>query len=92
MKAIRYIPFVGRLMIGLPFALSGLGKLAAIGPTTEMIRTAGLPLPPLALALSIAMEVGGGLLLVVGFRTSFGRHCARTFFAGRCGRLPQQFC
>ncbi|MGC1701325.1 MAG: DoxX family protein [Pseudolabrys sp.] len=69
MKAIRYIPFVGRLMIGLPFALSGLGKLAAIGPTTEMIRTAGLPLPPLALALSIAMEVGGGLLLVVGFRT-----------------------
>jgi putative oxidoreductase len=41
MKAIRYVPFVGRLMIGLPFALSGLGKLAAIGPTTEMIRTAG---------------------------------------------------
>jgi putative oxidoreductase len=56
-------------MIGLPFALSGLGKLAAIGPTTEMIRTAGLPLPPLALALAIAMEAGGGLLLVVGFRT-----------------------
>ena len=69
MKAIRYIPFVGRLMIGLPFALSGLGKLAAIGPTTEMIRTAGLPLPPLALALTIALEVAGGLLLVVGFRT-----------------------
>ena len=69
MKAIRYIPFVGRLMIGLPFALSGLGKLAAIGSTTEMIRTAGLPLAPLALALTIALEVGGGLLLVVGFRT-----------------------
>jgi putative oxidoreductase len=69
MNAVRYIPFAGRLMIGLPFAMSGLGKLAAIGPTTEMIRTAGLPLPPLALALTIALEVGGGLLLVVGFRT-----------------------
>ena len=69
MNAIRYIPFAGRLMIGLPFATSGLGKLAAIGPTTEMIRTAGLPLPPLALALTIALEVGGGLSLVVGFRT-----------------------
>ena len=69
MNAIRYIPFAGRLMIGLPFAMSGLGKLAAIGPTTEMIRTAGLPLPPLTLALTIALEVGGGLLLVVGFRT-----------------------
>jgi putative oxidoreductase len=69
MKAIRYIPFVGRLMIGLPFALSGLGKLAAIGPTTEMIRTAGLPLPLLALALTIALEVAGGLFLVLGFQT-----------------------
>jgi DoxX len=61
MNAIRYFPFAGRLMIGLPFAMSGLGKLAAIGPTTEMIRTAGLPLPPLALALAIALELGGGL-------------------------------
>jgi putative oxidoreductase len=69
MKAIRYIPFVGRLMIGLPFAVSGLGKLAAIGPTTEMIRTVGLPLPPLALALTIALEVAGGLFLVLGFQT-----------------------
>jgi putative oxidoreductase len=69
MNATRYIPFAGRLMIGLPFAMSGLGKLAAIGPTTEMIRTAGLPLPPLALAVAIALELSGGLLLIVGFRT-----------------------
>jgi putative oxidoreductase len=69
MKATRYIPFAGRLMIGLPFAMSGLAKLAAIGPTIEMIRTAGLPLPPLALAVAIALELGGGFLLVVGFRT-----------------------
>jgi putative oxidoreductase len=69
MKATRYAPFAGRLMIGLPFAMSGLGKLVAIGPTTEMIRIAGLPLPPLALAIAIALELGGGLFLVVGFRT-----------------------
>jgi len=68
MNAIRYVPFAGRLLIGLPFAMSGLSKLAAIGPTTAMIRAAGLPLPPLALALCIVVEVGGGLLLVVGFQ------------------------
>jgi putative oxidoreductase len=66
--AIRYIPFAGRLLIGLPFAMSGLGKLAAIGPTTNMIRAAGLPLPSLALALAVVAELGGGLLLVAGFR------------------------
>jgi putative oxidoreductase len=68
MSATRYVPFVGRLLIGLPFAMSGLSKLAAIGPTTEMIRAAGLPLPPLALALSVVVELGGGLLLVAGFK------------------------
>jgi putative oxidoreductase len=68
-SVIRYVPFAGRLMIGLPFVMSGLGKLAAIGPTTEMIRAAGLPLPSMALALSVVVEVGGGLLLVAGFKT-----------------------
>jgi putative oxidoreductase len=68
MSAIRYVPFAGRLLIGLPFAMSGLGKLAAIGPTTEMIRSAGLPLPPAALAVAVIIELGGGLLLIAGFR------------------------
>jgi putative oxidoreductase len=68
MNATRYIPFAGRLLIGLPFALSGLSKLGAIGPVTELIRAAGLPLPPLALAVSVLVELGGGLLLVAGYR------------------------
>ncbi|HSZ09624.1 MAG TPA: DoxX family protein [Steroidobacteraceae bacterium] len=68
MNLTRYVPFVGRLLIGLPFAMSGLGKLAAIGPTTEMIRAASLPLPPLALAVSVIVELGGGLMLVAGFQ------------------------
>ena len=68
MNAIRYAPFVGRLLIGLPFAMSGLSKLAAIGPTTDAIRAAGLPLPPLAFAVCVLVELGGGLLLVAGFQ------------------------
>ena len=68
MTAMRYVPFAGRLLIGLPFAMSGLGKLAAIGPTTDAIRSVGLPLPSLALAVSIAVELGGGLLLIAGFK------------------------
>jgi len=31
-------PFACRLFIGLPFAMSGFSELAAIDPTTEMIR------------------------------------------------------
>ena len=70
MNATRYLPFAGRLLIGLPFAMSGLGKLAAYGPTTEMIGAVGLPVPPLAFAVAVAVELGGGLLLIAGFRVS----------------------
>jgi putative oxidoreductase len=62
------LPFIGRILIGLPFALSGLSKLAAYGSTTEMIGAAGLPLPPLAFAVAVAVELGCGLLLILGYR------------------------
>ena len=68
MNASRYLPFVGRLLIGLPFAMSGLGKLAAYGPTTAMIGAVGLPAPPLAFAVAVIVELGGGLLLIAGYR------------------------
>jgi putative oxidoreductase len=71
MSTTRYLPFVGRLMIGLPFAMSGLGKLAAYGITAGMISAAGLPFPPLAFAVAVAVELGGGLLLIAGYRARF---------------------
>jgi putative oxidoreductase len=71
MSAIRYLPFAGRLMIGLPFAMSGFGKLAAYGATVGMIGAAGLPFPPLAFAIAVAVELGGGLLLIAGYRTRY---------------------
>jgi putative oxidoreductase len=63
----RYLPFVGRLLIGVPFVMSGLGKLAAYGATTALIAGAGLPFPPLAFAVAVAVELGGGLLLLLGY-------------------------
>ena len=71
MNATRYVPFAGRLLIGLPFAMSGLSKLGAYGATTAYIGAVGLPFPPLAFALAVAVELGGGLLLIAGFRARF---------------------
>jgi putative oxidoreductase len=36
--------------------------------TTAYIGSVGLPLAPLGWAIAVAFEVGGGLLLVLGFR------------------------
>jgi putative oxidoreductase len=68
MDVTRFLPLIGRLLIGLPFLMSGLGKLTAYGATTAYIGSVGLPLAPLGWAIAVAFEIGGGLLLVLGFR------------------------
>jgi putative oxidoreductase len=68
MDTTRYLSLVGRVLIGLPFAMSGFGKLAAYGATTAYIAHAGLPVPPLAYAIAVLVELGGGLLLVAGYQ------------------------
>jgi putative oxidoreductase len=66
--ATRYLPLLGRILIGLPFAMGGLSKLGAYGPTTAMIAAVGLPVPPLAFAVAVLVELGGGLLLIAGYQ------------------------
>ena len=68
MEGTRFLPLLGRVLIGLPFLMSGLGKVATYGATTAYIGSVGLPLAPLGWAIAVAFEVGGGLLLALGFR------------------------
>src|SRR5260370_42338805 len=72
MEGTRFLPLLGRVLIGLPFLMSGLGKVASYGATTAYIGSVGLPLAPLGWALAVAFEVGGGLLVDVGFRARGG--------------------
>jgi putative oxidoreductase len=70
MNATRYLPFVGRMFIGLPFVVSGLSKLAAYGPTIGLIASSSLPLPPpLAYAGAVTVEIGCGLCVIAGYQT-----------------------
>lgn len=70
MNTARYLPFVGRLLIGLPFMMSGLSKIIGYDATIALIKSSTLPLPPsVAYVGAIAVEVGCGLLIIVGYRT-----------------------
>ena len=64
----RYLPLLGRVMIGAPFLLSGLGKLMAHDATVAYIGSVGLPLPQLAWIIALLVEIGGGALLMSGYR------------------------
>ena len=70
MNALRYLPFAGRLLIGLTFMMSGTSKILGYAGTIALIKSSTLPLPPdLAYAGAIAVEVGCGLLVVLGYQT-----------------------
>jgi putative oxidoreductase len=70
MSTTRYLPFVGRLLIGLPFMMSGVSKIMGYDATIALIKSSTLPLPPaVAYVGAIAVEVGCGLLIIVGYRT-----------------------
>jgi putative oxidoreductase len=63
------LPLIGRIGLAAIFLLSGFSKLAAPAATIGYIQSAGLPLPQVAFGIAALIEVGGGLALVLGFRT-----------------------
>ena len=62
---------LGRILLAVMFVLSGLGKIAGFDGTVGYISSHGLPVPQLVAVLTICIELGGGLLLVVGFVTRY---------------------
>src|SRR5260370_41838706 len=68
-KDSHYAAVLGRALISIPFFLSGIGKIAAPAITQGYIVAAGLPLPWVGYAISVAVEVAGGLLVLLGIKT-----------------------
>ena len=64
-----YVGAFGRLLIAALFLISGFGKMATPALTQGYIASAGLPFPLLAYLVAIVIEVGGGILLVLGYQS-----------------------
>jgi len=60
---------LGRILLGLIFVLAGVGKILGFEGAVGYIASKGLPLPQVVAALTICIEVGGGLALMLGFFT-----------------------
>ena len=63
-----YIAVVGRILLALMFILSGFGKFTNIHGTAAYMVSAGMPAPTLLVLAVAALELFGGIALVVGFR------------------------
>ncbi len=63
-----YVSVLGRLLLALMFILSGVGKLGNIQGTAAFIASGGLPAPTVLAVAVGALELFGGLALVVGYQ------------------------
>lgn len=65
----RTLALVGRILLALMFVLSGLSKIAGFEGTVGAMQSQGMPAAPALAVLTIVLEVGGGLALMVGLYT-----------------------
>ena len=63
------IPLVGRILIAALFLSAGIGKAMGFAGTAGYMAKVGFPAPEAFAALAIAIEVGGSLLLILGWKT-----------------------
>ena len=61
--------FIGRILLALIFVVSGVGKITGYAGTAAVMAAKGLPMVDVLLPLTIAVELGGGLLLALGWKT-----------------------
>lgn len=59
---------VARILLTLMFIYSGFGKLTGFDGTVGYIASKGLPMPQLMAIGAILIELGAGLLLLVGYK------------------------
>jgi putative oxidoreductase len=60
---------VGRILLALIFITSGFSKITGFEGTVGYVASKGLPLPQLGAIIAIIVELGGGILLAIGYKT-----------------------
>jgi len=63
----RYADLAGRILMAVIFVTAGFSKIGAYAGTQQYMESQGVP--GMLLPLVIALELGGGLALIAGWRT-----------------------
>lgn len=64
----QYGPLAARILIAQLFVIAGFGMFAAFGKTAAFMASKGMPMAEVLLVLTIALELGGGILLILGWQ------------------------
>jgi putative oxidoreductase len=72
---------VGRLLLAWMFVPAGFSKIGGYAGTVGYATSAGLPLPEVGVSIAIVIELIGGLMLLVGFKTRWAALALAVFTA-----------
>ena len=64
-----FAALIARILLALVFVPSGFETITGFGGTVGLIAAEGVPLPQAAAAIKILIELGCGLLILVGWQT-----------------------
>lgn len=70
-KPLRGWTVAARVLMAVIFLVAGVRKLMTYGATLGYFAKLGIPLADMVLPLTIALEIGGGLLLIAGWRVQW---------------------
>lgn len=62
------VALIARLMLALMFVLAGFSKFGNLAGTAGYIASKGLPMPMVLAAATAALEVVGGLAIIIGYQ------------------------
>jgi putative oxidoreductase len=68
----KFGPLLGRILLGLIFLLSGLGKIGSFAGTAGWMTSKGLPMAEVLLAITMVIEIGASLMIIGGFKARLG--------------------
>ena len=60
---------VGRILLSLVFLIAGYRKLMGVAASAGYFAKLGFPMPEVMVWVAIAVELGGAILLIVGWKT-----------------------
>jgi len=72
---------VGRILIALIFVVSGFGKISGFEGIVGYIASKGLPLPEFAAMAAVVIELGGGLMVMFGWKARWAAAAMFVFTA-----------
>jgi putative oxidoreductase len=63
-----YGPLVGRVLLALIFIIAGFGKITGFDGTVGYMQAYNVPMTQVLAVLAIIVELGGGLMIAVGWK------------------------